>query len=388
MFFIVPTGTDAPLYHWPFATGGVMLLNIVVLVLQYAFPEQAESFMLQFGTINPIQWISSWLMHAGPFHLIGNLIGLGLFGWIVEGKVGWWKFLLICCGIGIPAAAFTQLVMLLFVDEGAALGFSTVVFGLIAMSMVWAPENEIRLAAMGIFFFRPFCYSFEVTVSTLGFVMIGLQLLGAAFTGFVISSEVLHLIGSVPGFVIAYLMIRWRQVDCDGYDLVSTLKGKRGERVMTVADEKAEQVRAVGAKQTAKKQLVAGLKMVQSYVDAGHYELAIKRFDRIRNSHHGMKMTEAQYVKIIKAFDADESTKQKTVPLLKDYLQHYSQYKIPFTLMLARVYVLLQDRPRLGIKTLQTLEWKELNKSQQGFVRKLLDRAKQMIADGVLEVNE
>jgi membrane associated rhomboid family serine protease len=386
MFFFIPTGTDAPIYHWPFATGGLVLLNIVVLVLQMAFPEQAEWFVLQFGTINPIQWCTAWLMHDGIFHLIGNLVGLVLFGWIIEGKVGWWRFLLICTGIGISANAFAQLVMF-FAAGGVALGLSGVVFGLIAMAMVWAPENEIRMSFVGIFFFRPFAYNFEISVSTVGFVMIALQLLGVAFAGITMSFELLHLIGSVPGFVIAYFMIRWRRVDCDGYDLVSLLQGKRGERVMTIADEKAEQKRTDEAKLAKRQQLKTGMQMVQKYIDSGHYDLAVHRFNTLKKSNHSLKMKESQLVALIKAYDADEATKLKTIPLLSSYLQNYEHYRIPFTLMLARIHVLVQDRPRHGIKLLKTLTWSDLNSQQKEFVRKLLERSKQMIADGVLEVD-
>ena len=386
-FFLIPTGTDAPIYHWPLATGGMVLLNIAVYCLQIAFPEQAESFMLQFGTLNPIQWCTSMLMHLDLGHLIGNMVGLVLFGWIIEGKVGWWRFLLICFAIGASADAFTQIVMIL-APSGSALGFSGVLYGLIAMSMVWAPENEIRLAFVGIFFFRPIWYAFEVSISTMGFVMIALQLLGAAFSGFTMSSEVLHLIGSVPGFAIAYLMIRWRRVDCDGYDLVSLLKGKRGERVLTLEDEKAEQQRIKDSKIKAQSKLEKGLAMVEKYIDGKHYDLAVNRFGMLRKSNHSLRMKESQYATLIKAYDADESTKLKTVPLLEDYLTHYDRYRIPFTLMLARVHILIQDRPRHGVKVLKTLDWGQLNPQQKNFVRKLLERAKQMIVDGVLEVDE
>lgn len=343
--------------------------------------------MLNFGVVNPITWVTAMVMHLDIGHLIGNLIAFALLGWIIEGKVGWWRFILICLGIGVTANAFTQLVML-WASSGGALGFSGVVYGLIAMTMVWAPENEMRIACVGIFFFRPFWFSFEITLSTLGFVLIGMELLVAAFTGFAISSEVLHLIGAVPGFVIAVMMIRWRLVDCDGYDLISTLKGQRGKRVRTHADEKAHLARVQEAKEKSRQQQETGLGMVQKYIETGHFDLAVNRFKMLKKRDHSLELSESQYVALIQAYDADESTKLKTVPLLKSYLENYETRKIPFTLMLARIHVLMQDRPRQGIKVLKTLDWESLNPKQKEFVRKLLERAKQMIADGVLEVND
>ena len=387
MLFFLPTGTDAPIYHWPFATGGLMILNIGVFVLQCIFPEEAEWYILNFGVINPITWFTAMVMHMDVGHLIGNLIAFGFLGWIIEGKVGWRRFILIVFMIGVSANAFTQIIML-WASDGGALGFSCVVYGLISMMMIWAPENEMRIACFGIFFFRPFWFSFEITLSTLGFVLIGMELIVAAFTGFNMSTEVLHLIGAIPGFLIAVMMIRWRLVDCDGYDLISTLKGQRGKRVMTIADEKAHKARIEEAKVEARKEQETGLMMVQKYIDAGHYDLAVNRFNMLKKSDHSLVMTEKQYITLIQVYDSDESTKLKTVPLLNSYLEHYDRHKTPFTLMLARIHVLMQDRPRQGIKVLSTLTWEDLNPKQKDFVRRLMDRAKQMIADGVLEVDE
>ena len=108
----------------------------------------------------------------------------------------------------------------------------------------------------------------------------------------------------------------------------------------------------------------------------------------LKKNDHSLVMAEHQYVKLIKAFDADESTKTKTVPLVKSYLENYDRYKIPFTLMLARVHVLLQDRPRQGLRVLKTLEWSKLNPKQKEFVKRLIERAQKMVNDGVLEVDE
>ncbi len=387
MLFFIPTGTDVPIYHWPLATGGLTILNVLVFVLQSIFPQEAQWFILEFGVLNPLTWFSAMLMHTGIGHLLGNLIGFALLGWIIEGKVGWWRFTLICLSIGATANAITQAIML-GASTGGVVGFSGVVFGLIAMTMVWAPENEMRMTCFGIVFIRPFAFHFDITLSTLGFVLIGMELLIAAFSGFQMSTEVIHLIGAVTGFVLAVLMLKWRWVDCDGYDLISTMKGQRGKRVRTIADEKARQVRIEKVKTVARREKERGLSMVENYVKQGHYDLAVNRFNLLKKNDHSLVMTEDQLVTLIQAYDADESTKLNTIPLLTAYLEHYDRHRIPFTLMLARIHVLMQDRPRQGVKVLKTLTWEDLNRKQKDFVRRLLDRAKQMIADGVLEVDE
>jgi len=386
MLFFFPTGTDAPLYHWPFATGGLIVFNILMLILEFTVGIPSI-FMLNYGEFNPISWFTSVCMHAGIGHLIGNIIGIALFGWIVEGKIGWWRFLLVYFGIGAVSCAFEQTIML-FAESGGSLGASGVVFGLIAMAMIWAPENEVFMTMVFIIFFRPIIHHFEVSVSTLGFVVIGMEFLIAGVTGFHMSSAVLHLMGAVPGFAIAYLMIRWRRVDCDGYDFISLLKGKRGQRTLTVADEKAAKVELKQAKIEARTELENGLAMVDKYFNSGHYDLALNRFKMLRKKNHSIVMTHPQYVAIIKAYGADDSTKLKTVPLIESYLENYDQHRTTFSLMLARIHVLVQDRPRRGLKVLKTLDWHTLTDKQKDFVRRLVQRANKMIEDGVLEVDD
>ena len=62
------------------------------------------------------------------------------------------------------------------------------------IAFLWAPENDVHLKFVGIILFRPFAYSFDVTVSTLTYVFVALNFAIAAFTGFE-GSAFLHLLG-------------------------------------------------------------------------------------------------------------------------------------------------------------------------------------------------
>ena len=386
MFLIVPTGTNAPLYHLPWTTGGLILANILGLVLQFAFPGSTDAYMLIYGHWNPVTWLTSIFMHAGVGHLLGNLIGIGLFGWIIEGRVGWWRFLLIYLAVGVLGCAIEQTLMLF--AEGSSVGASGAVFGLIAMAMLWAPENDINLSLIGWFIIRPIFFSFEASVLMVGFCMISFEFLLAVMTGFEISSAILHLIGTIPGFVIAYLMIKLRRVDCDGLDLISILRGKRGHKVLTVEQEREQETRLVEERQKAQAAFAAGLKMVEKYIDEGHYEVALQRFQLLRRQNPSRDLPEALYVALIQAFDANPDTKLKTIPLIESYLEVYDRYQISFTLMLARTLVVSQERPRKSLKVLQTLPWDQLSAEQLQFAQRVGKRAKEMIASGILETQD
>src|SRR5262249_45472444 len=138
---IFPWGTDAPLYHRPIVTIGLVLANVASFFL---FPaKQYEDWTLVLGDgLHPLQWLTNIFMHAGWFHLIGNVIFLWTFGMVVEGKLGWWAFLLIYIGLGVGESAAMQLL----VPSGEPvhmLGVSGIIFGLLAMCLVWAPKNEV-----------------------------------------------------------------------------------------------------------------------------------------------------------------------------------------------------------------------------------------------------
>src|ERR671939_634338 len=100
---IFPYNTDAPIYHYPFATVGLIIANTLIFVACIFAPADVdvEMFILQFGHWNPVQWLTSNFMHAHIVHLLGNMIFLWAFGLVIEGKLGWWRFLVVYLGIGI-----------------------------------------------------------------------------------------------------------------------------------------------------------------------------------------------------------------------------------------------------------------------------------------------
>src|SRR5688572_3606093 len=97
---LIPYNTDAPIYHWPFATLGTIVVNALIFIGVALLPEQQQewvyqNFMLLYGHWNPIQWLTSNYLHAGFVHVVGNMLVLWGIGIIIEGKVGWWRFLAI-----------------------------------------------------------------------------------------------------------------------------------------------------------------------------------------------------------------------------------------------------------------------------------------------------
>ena len=145
---ILPLTTDAPIYHWPIATVGTIVANTLIFLFVLMLPEEPQDvvvswLVLTFGNFNPITWLTCNYMHADIFHLLGNMIFLWVFGLIVEGKIGWWKFLLIYNVTGIVFGLVLQILTLPF-DEGGALGASAAIFGLMAMVLLWHQRTPLK----------------------------------------------------------------------------------------------------------------------------------------------------------------------------------------------------------------------------------------------------
>lgn len=222
---IFPYSTDAPLYHLPLVTGGIIAANIVIffattfqIMIGTMEPEQLDWLLIQFDQINPLQWLTGSFMHAGFGHLIGNMFFLFCFGLVVEGKIGNAKFLALYLGICLLIGAAAQIPMFLIGGEGAALGASGAITSLMVIALIWAPENEISFFYWFLIFLMG---TVEFRIIVVCQFFIGLDVLTLFFNGFSMSGAMGHIIGALMGVPIAIYLLRIGMVDCEGWDIIS-----------------------------------------------------------------------------------------------------------------------------------------------------------------------
>jgi membrane associated rhomboid family serine protease len=255
------TGSDAPLYHYPITTLSLIGINVLIhLGVSAVDPHVIMPWCLEYGNgLHPLQWISCNFLHAGWVHLIGNMLFLWPFGLLVEGKLGWWRMLLLCLAICVLHASVQQVLMLRasYGDDavqlsqqfegneeweamsqeekdevveslrqgllengyGRSLGASCLVFGLLAICAIWAPVNEFDVISRW--------GSYEWPVLTVAAVFIVKEIIGAFLVGGAISTPMLHMFGAVAGLVIGLGMLTLGMVDCEGFDLISHVTGEK-----------------------------------------------------------------------------------------------------------------------------------------------------------------
>lgn len=101
MFFLIPIGVDYRASRQPVVTFSIVGACILFFLLNLGAGLSSgssgfEGFFFSFALIpstgRPHTWITSLFMHAGLFHLLGNMIYLYLFGACVEDILGRGKF--------------------------------------------------------------------------------------------------------------------------------------------------------------------------------------------------------------------------------------------------------------------------------------------------------
>lgn len=227
MIIFAPFRTDAPIYHFPFATIGLIVVNtLAFLALLGSSGSSVHEYILEYGQgLKPLQWITSNFVHGGWMHLIGNMLFLWTFGLLVEGKVGPFVFLPLYLGIGFIECGIEQALLSSPGTLGGSFGASAIIFGLMAIAMVWSPQNEVSVA--GLLVFRPF--SFDAPILLFAVLMFLWEIVMIWVVGFTVSTAVLHMAGALVGLVAGVAFLKFGWVDCEGWDIFAVMSGTAGK---------------------------------------------------------------------------------------------------------------------------------------------------------------
>jgi membrane associated rhomboid family serine protease len=249
MFFLIPWRVDVPQDRWPVINWLIIVVTIGVFALQIAdiieyetrqdlhAPHTRQSAP---GTTTPqtqpaqdkpqrareIPGITSELMlrgwslkglfgymwlHAGLFHLLGNMLFLWIFGNAVCAKVGNVRYFLLYIFLGVIAG-----VVHLLSASGPVLGASGAINGVVGMYLVLFYENEITCLFV-FWFIVPYVRWFAVgSVSMISFWLLW-DIVGALRGGSGVAYFA-HLGGFLAGFGAALLMCKKGWITMEKYE--------------------------------------------------------------------------------------------------------------------------------------------------------------------------
>ncbi len=386
----IPYGTDAPIYYWPFATGAMMLINIVVLMLQLANPEaQAQYMLVHGGGLHPVQWLTSMFMHDGIGHLLGNLIFLWAFGIVVEGKIGPIIFSWLYVGIGVFQSMVEQIMLLPFGDfSGASLGASSAISGLMMIALVWAPQDNLKVIFNPYLFYLFFI---EVPIAFFGLVYFLMDFTFAYFSGFSMGTPLLHLMGAVCGLVVGVTFIYVSWVDGEERDLPSMFLELVGRKAIkkkpTRSEQRAIQEHKEMLRTQRQQKIVLYRKSLAAHLAAGNPVAAVATFRQIQRMNKKATWEEADLLKVISAFQSANQWDQ-TIEHSQIYLDSYQKRKVAVAINLAKIQLLQKGSPRRALKVIAQLNPAEtVSSKQQNLIQQIKAKANQMIAAGSIELD-
>jgi len=140
------------------------------------------------------RFLTFQFLHGSPMHLLFNMIGLYLFGPIVEAQFGSRRYLCfyLLCGLAGAASYLVLNTTHVLVDDPSTplVGASAGIFGLLVAAALIAPDVQV------------FYYLFPVTIGTLAILGMLMALYSVLALGYNAGGEAAHLGGGILGFAI------------------------------------------------------------------------------------------------------------------------------------------------------------------------------------------
>lgn len=234
---LIPLRSETEFRYRPIATTGLIVANIAAAyLLELGHGPLTDSWKLVYRQgLHPLQWLTYNFVHFGPGHLIGNMIFLWVFGLGVEGRVGWWRFLILYLAIGIAGGMIGQFCLSggasdSIVQSTGAGGASLAIFGLMAVALVWHPFAELDcLWICGYWHLRIFGVQ-RVDICVFWFagfhVIKEICFASWLYSSFNIgpSSASFHTLGAILGAAAGLILLKQNLVDCEGEDIFNVGK--------------------------------------------------------------------------------------------------------------------------------------------------------------------
>lgn len=434
---LIPYNTDAPIYYYPYATIGLIATNVLVFFLtagiaandrqwmeeglaEFAIQvdeegtpvftdEEMEDILaiaeeqprgslfvlgnspkvlwltLEFGKLNPVQWFTHNFMHADILHLLGNMIFLWGFGLVVEGKLGWQKYLAVYAVICLMQGAFIQIIMFLLSDGlGVALGASGVIYGIMAIAVLWAPQNE--MSCFLLIFLRP--KLIELSIMAFGSFYLALQVLFFVLYGFQMSSEALHLSGILMGLPIGILFLKRSWVDCEGWDFFTVYfaKKEQQDKVRSAFRDQNQLAAVKEAKEERDQARATMLTSLRAALEAKQHAAAVGIYKKTSGDLQQGKKVPTQMLPLLINAVHKQQEWELSIPLLVELLQRPGGDNARVRLKLAQILIQATDQPKQGIAVLKKLPVEALDDKQRLLRNKLAKAAKAALAEGSFEV--
>jgi membrane associated rhomboid family serine protease len=378
---IYPYGTDVRVQHWPYATVAMIGLCVIVFLAGRVDPKVVGALALEIGSgVHPHQWLTATLVNDEVGELAWNALLLWTFGLVVEGKLGWLRSLAVYLGIGTVQCTLVQ-VLFLAAKPGHVSATSGILFGMMAMSVIWAPENHVL-------FVHPwwFINRFGIRISRIVVVVFGVQVGIAIAIKAILANSVLNLLGAAAGFGVAIWLLKSRRVACDRCDIFSL---RAGAHTMSEARRREQEELNDPEYLRRRESLNEGrrqefLRKIRTLLRDGHPAVAWAAYQRMAKDQAELVLPEDDLFALIAAFQKQELWTD-SIPAMVEYLGRYRDRTVLIRIRLGMALV-ADNRPKQALRVLAKIDPAALSDDNRTAVDTLRVRAEELRAQEPYEV--
>lgn len=379
----IPYRCDAPLYYRPYGTVGLIVSNSLIFLGHFTGVLPQKPWMLEYGNgLHPEEWLLCNFAHIDFGHLLGNMVFLWVFGLVVEGKLGWLRFLSVYLAIGLAYAMIDQTIKLGYVgDVEGGMGASAAIFGVMAMACVWAPANEISVF---VWIGWVIHFTFDVSVGLLSAFYISWEAVLALWLG-TLSSSWLHVLGVLIGAPLGVIMLKRGVVDCEDWDLFSVLSGDYGPYAKEKRDAQPMDENKLQQRREQKQQ--EETRRFDAYLSIGKplEALAVKR--RMADLGCPLLLTADQLLRLIIALHKAGAWAE-SAPAMAEYLGAHSDRANLVRIKLAQICVQKLSRPQKALEVLAGLDRGTLAPDEASLFKQVAIAAQQQVQAGAIELDD
>ena len=191
-----------PLSNW-ILIGLTCLISLAAMFSDFTW---AHSWILDGW--RPVGVLGHLFLHAGLFHLAGNLIFLWVFGNAICANTGNIIYLALYFGFGVAAASVHNIF-----DGDPAIGASGAINGIVGMATAMYPLNRVSV----FWFFVVRGGTFETPLWTMSLLWLAFDLFGVLFGGGDVAVWA-HVGGFAVGIATGMILLRTGIVRLNEYD--------------------------------------------------------------------------------------------------------------------------------------------------------------------------
>ncbi len=226
---MIPLRTDSPLRHTPYMNWALIAINVVVFLFQQAGPNPRQAPWYLGYELNPgapaiVDYFTYAFLHAGFWHIAGNMLFLYVFGNNVNDKMGHIGYL----GFYLAGAVFAGVAYCATAHApfASTLGASGAIAAVVGAYLILFPRSNITV--LNIFIFIGF---FELASFWFIIVFFLFQDVFMYMTATDNVAHTAHIGGTLFGMAVCFVLLWLQLLPRDQYDVVALFKQWNRRRV-------------------------------------------------------------------------------------------------------------------------------------------------------------